>query len=67
MTIEMFRDGHEWRRRLRRKRDDHEVAVSTDAVEQWTDCVDAIRELKIGVGAAPVFDTGQAPPAVVSI
>jgi uncharacterized protein YegP (UPF0339 family) len=66
MTIEMFRDGQGWRWRLRAKVDNRELAVSTDAFAQRLHCADAIRAMKVGVPAAPVFDVSQDPPVFVA-
>jgi uncharacterized protein YegP (UPF0339 family) len=67
MMIEMFRDGQGWRWRLRAKVDNRELAVSTDSFGQRLNCVDAIRAMKIGVPAAPVFDVSQGPPVFVAV
>jgi uncharacterized protein YegP (UPF0339 family) len=67
MTIEMFEGGPRWRWRLRARRDNRELAVSSESFGQRLDCVEAIRALKIGVATAPVFDASQSPPAVIAI
>jgi uncharacterized protein YegP (UPF0339 family) len=67
MTIEMFEDGPRWRWRLRARRENRELAVSSDSFGQRLDCVEAIRALKLGEAAAPVFDASQCPPAVIAI
>lgn len=67
MMIEMFQDGQQWRWRLRAKRDNRELATSTDAYGQRLDCIDAIRALKVGATAAPVYDVSQAPPAFIAV
>jgi hypothetical protein len=67
MTIEMFRDGNDWWWRLRAKLDNRVLAISADSFGQRLHCADAIRAMKIGVPAAPVFDVSQDPPAIVAI